>query len=44
MKYKIEIERAALKTLKKINFSDQKKIINAIERLESNPKFRTESC
>lgn len=38
MKYEIEIERSALRALKKIPVSDRNKVIYAIERLASTPR------
>ncbi|MGB6977441.1 MAG: hypothetical protein WBE18_08330 [Gammaproteobacteria bacterium] len=38
MKYEIEIDRRALKILQKIPTNDRNKLIDAIERLASNPR------
>ena len=38
MKYKVLIEKAALKILKKIDSSHQKRIITAINNLGTNPR------
>ncbi len=38
MKYEIEIERSALKTLEKIPTADKNKVIKAIECLAQNPR------
>ena len=38
MKYQIEIERSALKNLKKIPAIDRNKVIRSIEKLALNPR------
>lgn len=38
MRYEIEIERSALKALKKIPSADRSKVIDVIERLALNPR------